>query len=168
MTLLSHIEERMRKEELFSRDRTPTRIRVLGALMYHAGASYCRGTEMLGCALRRSTTGIYHWRHCFNRPRKRGRRSPLTNRTSMPMVDASWSWPRWMSRRSNSSTWISPDHSNLDALLFLRTVLERCRGQLVVLVNRGPEYSLAFEWLECCVRQEIWAFGVLSKRCSSS
>jgi len=33
---------------------------------------------------------------------------------------------------------VSPGRSNLDALLFLETVRRRCRGQLVIVVDRGP------------------------------
>ena len=33
---------------------------------------------------------------------------------------------------------VSPGRSDLDALLFLKTVLKRCRGQPVIVVDRGP------------------------------
>jgi putative transposase len=36
---------------------------------------------------------------------------------------------------------VSPSRSDLDALLFLKTVLKRCRGQPVTFVDRGPWYT---------------------------
>jgi putative transposase len=39
----------------------------------------------------------------------------------------------------------SPGRSELDALLFLRTVLERCQGRPVVIVDRGPWYNWSLD-----------------------
>jgi putative transposase len=36
---------------------------------------------------------------------------------------------------------VSPGRSTLDALLFLKTVLKRCCGQHIVVVDRGPWYN---------------------------
>ena len=44
---------------------------------------------------------------------------------------------------------LSPGRSSLDALLFLRDVLERCRGRLLVRADRGPWYDWPLELLDC-------------------
>jgi len=52
----------------------------------------------------------------------------------------------------------SPGRSDLDALLFLRTFLERCRGGPVLIVDRGPWYNWSLDDLDlpCEVRRETW------------
>jgi len=51
----------------------------------------------------------------------------------------------------------SPGRSDLDALLFLKTVLKRRRGQPVVVVDRGPWYNWALDDLNLCeARRETW------------
>lgn len=45
---------------------------------------------------------------------------------------------------------VSPGRSDFDALLFLKTVLKRCRGQTVIVVDRGPWYNWALDDLDLC------------------
>jgi len=69
---------------------------------------------------------------------------------------------------------VSPGRSELDALLFLKTVLKRCRGQPVIVVDRGPWYNWALDDLNlsCESRRETWGerslveawFGLLTYR----
>lgn len=44
---------------------------------------------------------------------------------------------------------VTPGRSSLAALLFLRAVLEYCRGKPVFVVDHGPWYTWAFETPEC-------------------
>jgi len=64
---------------------------------------------------------------------------------------------------------VSPGRSDLNALLFLKQVLKRCRGDPVVLVDRGPWYNWPLDDLELCEsRRETWGGnGPLSKRGSA-
>ena len=52
----------------------------------------------------------------------------------------------------------SPGRSDLDAFLFLKTVLARCRGETVVRVDRGPWYNWPLNDLDllCQSRRETW------------
>jgi len=67
---------------------------------------------------------------------------------------------------------MSPGRSSLDALLFLTEVLKYCRGQPVVLADRGEWYNWALDLLECEPKREKWGdrslieawFGVLKFR----
>jgi len=45
---------------------------------------------------------------------------------------------------------VSPGRSDLDALLFIKQVLKRCRGQPVIVVDRGPWYNWALDDLDLC------------------
>ena len=52
---------------------------------------------------------------------------------------------------------VSLDPSDLDALLFIKQVLRRCRGEPVVLVDREPWYNWALDNLDLCEsRRETW------------
>jgi len=65
---------------------------------------------------------------------------------------------------------VSPGRSELDALLFLKTVLERCHGEPVILADRGPWYNWPFDDLElpCGSRRDTWGNDRSSKPSSSS
>ncbi|MFC6964776.1 DDE-type integrase/transposase/recombinase [Halocatena marina] len=64
---------------------------------------------------------------------------------------------------------VSPDRSDLDALLFIKQVLKRCRGQPVIVVDRGPWYNWALDNLDLYEsRRETWGNGHLSKPGSAS
>lgn len=51
---------------------------------------------------------------------------------------------------------ISPGRSSLDALLFRKEVLARCRGRPLVRADRGPWYDWPLELLECEYERETW------------
>jgi len=50
---------------------------------------------------------------------------------------------------------VSPGRSNLGALLFLREVLKRCRGRMLVQADRGPWYDWPLELLDCDSEREM-------------
>ena len=45
---------------------------------------------------------------------------------------------------------VFPEQSDLDALVFLKTVLKRYRGHPVIVVDRGPWYNWALDDLDLC------------------
>jgi len=51
---------------------------------------------------------------------------------------------------------VSPGRSSLDALLFLKEVLKRCRGRPLVRADRGPWYDWPLELLDCEAERETW------------
>jgi putative transposase len=53
---------------------------------------------------------------------------------------------------------VSPGRSDLNAFLFLKTVLQRCRGESVVLAARGPWYNCPLDDLDlpCGSWRETW------------
>lgn len=60
---------------------------------------------------------------------------------------------------------VSPGQSDLNVLLFLKTVLKRCRGKPIILVDRGPWYNWALDDLDlpCDSRREMWGNGLSLK-----
>jgi putative transposase len=58
---------------------------------------------------------------------------------------------------------VSPGRSSLDALLFLKTVMNRCRGKLLVNVDRGPWYNWALDLLNCDYEKETFGERSLSE-----
>jgi putative transposase len=58
---------------------------------------------------------------------------------------------------------VSPRRSDLDALLFIKQVLKCCRGDPIVLVDRGPWYNWPLDDL-CESRRETWEGGTVSRR----
>jgi hypothetical protein len=52
-----------------------------------------------------------------------------------------------------------------DGLFFIKQVLKRCRGDPVVLVDRGPWYNWPLDDLNLCEsRRETWGNGLWLKR----
>ncbi len=51
---------------------------------------------------------------------------------------------------------VSPGRSSLNALLFLKDVLERCHGQPAPAGDRGPWYDWPLELLNCEYERETW------------
>ena len=58
---------------------------------------------------------------------------------------------------------VSPGRSSLDALLFLRTVMSRCRGKPLVKVDPGPWYNWALDLLDCDYEKETFGERSLSE-----
>jgi len=58
---------------------------------------------------------------------------------------------------------VSPGRSSLDALLFLRTVMSRCRGKPLVKVDRGPWYNWALDTLDYDYEKETFGERSLSE-----
>lgn len=55
---------------------------------------------------------------------------------------------------------VTPGRSCLDALLFLKTVLEGCRGKPLLIIDHGPWYTWSLDLFECPLHLET--FGTRS------
>lgn len=51
---------------------------------------------------------------------------------------------------------VSPGRSNLDAFLFLKEILKRCRGRSLARADRGPWYDWSLERLDCEYERVTW------------
>lgn len=142
-----------------SREDTPTRERVEAAFLYQLGLSYRAVGEWLG----HSHQSVHEW---YTRladlfePAPDDHRTVVVDETKVGVEDEEvYVWAA-VTRASFEviHVEVSPGRSALDALLFLRTVLERCRGEPVVIVDRGPWYTSSLDNLDlpCEVRRETW------------
>lgn len=123
MVLLTHVVERVREEEIFLRERTPTEQKVLGALMYYAGMSYSGGAEILGYSHETLRQWYLAVARVF-RPRRLAR--PVFAVDEMKVnIDGRdvYVWAAFEVRTFEIVHLdVSPGLSSLDALVFLRVV----------------------------------------------
>ena len=134
--------EKARQQEVFSREDTPTERRVLAAFLHHAGLSYRRMEPFVD----RSYEAIRQWfhrlKHLFE-PGCRARQKVAVDETKIE-IDGEQHYV-WAAVDCETlevlAVDVSPGRSSLDALLFLRDVLKRCRGRPLVRADRGPWYD---------------------------
>jgi len=156
--MLGRMVEKARQEKVFSREDTPTERRVEVVFLYHAGLSLRRVERIVG----RSHEAVRQWyhrlAHLFD-PEPDHHSTVAVDKTTVNVEDGEvYVWAA-----VDVDTFevvyieVSPGRSDLDALLFLRTVLKRCRGEPVILVDRGPWYNWALDDLKLCEsRRETW------------
>lgn len=155
--MLDRMVEKAREQEIFSREDTPTERRVLAAFLYHAGLSY-RKIEPF---VERSYEAIRQWfhrlKHLFE-PDCRERHEVAVDETKID-VDGQTLYV-WAAVDCDTlevlHVDVSPGRSSLDALLFLKEVLTRCRGRPLVRADRGPWYDWPLELLDCDAERETW------------
>lgn len=170
--------EQAREEEIFSREDTPTDKRVEAVFLYHAGLSYRRVERVVG----RSHEAVRQWYHRLAHlfePDPDNHATVAVGETKVSVEDDEvYVWAAVdVGTFEVVHIEVSPGRSDLDALLFLKTVLKRCRGQPVIIVDRGPWDNWALDDLDLCEsRRETWGerslveawFGLFKYRTSSS
>lgn len=158
--MLDHIVEKAREHEVFSREDAPTEERVWAVFLYHAGLSFRR----VGAALGYSHEAVHQWYHQVGElfePEPVRRHAVAVDETKVHVAGREM----YVWAAVDVQTFevvhikVSPGRSDLDALLFLQTVLERCRGRPTIIVDRGKWYNWTLDDLElpCEVRRE--SFG---------
>ncbi|OYR69592.1 hypothetical protein DJ79_02540 [Halorubrum ezzemoulense] len=155
--MLDRMVEKARQQEVFSREDTPTERRVLAAFLYHADLSYRRIEPFVD----RSYEAIRQWFHRlehFFEPDCRARQEVAVDETKIE-IDGIKHYV-WAAVNCETlevlSVEVSPGRSSLDALLFLKDVLERCRGRPLVRADRGPWYDWPLERLDYEYERETW------------
>jgi putative transposase len=171
--MLDRMVKTVRQREVFCRADTPTEQRVLGAFLYHAGLSY-RKVERF---VERSYEAVRQWYHRLAdlfEPDCETRSAVAVDETKL-FVDGK---ERYVWAAIDTDTFevihveVSAGRSSLDALLFLKEVLKRCRGQPLIKADRGPWYDWPLAELPCDSERETWGkrslveawFGLLKYR----
>jgi len=166
--------EKVRDREIFCRERTSTEEKVLGAFLYQSGLSYRKVERFVD----RSYEAVRQWYHSlseFFEPREVERKVIAVDETKMKVdgeqvyvwagidVDTftnqrfvSHQTPRWFETFEVIHVDVSRGRSGLDAFLFLRELLKRCRGKPLIKVDRGPRYDWALETLGCDYDKETF------------
>ena len=127
---------------MFSREDTPTEERVEAAFLYHLGLSYRQVGEWLG----HSHQAVNEWYTALAdlfEPEPDEHGTVVVNETKVAVEDRKvYVWAA-LDRHTYEVIHVeaSPGRSDLDALLFLRIGLERCRGRAVIMVDCGPWYN---------------------------
>lgn len=156
--MLDDVIKQAREEEIFSRENTPTDQRVEAAFLYHAGLSRRRLEQVVG----RSHEAVRQWydrlAHLFDLDPDYHATVVVDETTVSVEDDEVYVWAAVdVDIFEVVYIEVSPGRSDLDALLFLKTVLKRCRGQSVIVVDRGPWYNWVLNDLDLCEsRGETW------------
>ena len=157
--ILDHIVEKAREQEIFSREDTQTEERVRAAFLYHLGLSY----RKVGRALGFSHEAVRQWYHkladLFD-PEPDTHQTIGVDETKIRIEDQEvYAWAAIdVDTFEAVHVTVTPGRSGLDALLFLRTTLDRCVGEPVILADRGPWYNWPLNDLNlpCTSRRETW------------
>lgn len=155
--MLSHMIQKVEEADIFCRDRTPIEVRVFGALSYYAGGSYRKVGALLGVSHEAVRQWFLRVEPLFEPPRRM--RPVVAVDETKVNIDGRrvYCWAAIdVQTLEIVHLDVTPGRSSLDALLFLRTVLERCRGKPLILVDRGPWYTWPLEQLGCRFRKETW------------
>jgi len=137
--MLDRMVEKAREQEVFSREDTPLRRRVLAAFLHHAGLSYRRIEPFVD----RSHEAIRQWfhrlKHLFT-PDCQEREEVAVDETKIE-VDGEEVYV-WAAVDCETlevlHVDVSPGRSSLGVLLFLNDVLKHCRGRPAPAGDRGP------------------------------
>ena len=155
--MLDRMVETARQREIFCREDTPTEQRVLAAFLYPAGLSYRKIEPFVD----RSYEAVRQWYHRLSglfEPDRDDRPVVAVDETKIAINGEE----RYVWAAIDTDTFeavhveVSAGRSSLDALLFLKEVLKRCRGQPLIKVDRGPWYEWPLEELPCEYEQETW------------
>ena len=157
LKMLNHIVEKARDREIFCREDTATEKRVLASFLYHAGLSY-RKIERF---VERSHVAVHDWYHRLSHlfeVERSNRNTVVVDETKLE-VDGEEVYV-WAGIDVETFEVIHVDvsrgRSSLDAFLFLRKLLKRCRGKPLIKVDRGPWYDWALETLGCDYEKETF------------
>ncbi|ELY69593.1 transposase, IS240 [Natrinema pellirubrum DSM 15624] len=141
--------------------------------MYHAVLSYRRIEPFVDRSYEAIRQWFYRLKDLFE-PGCRDRREVAVDETKIEIDgDEHYVWPAVdCETLKELAVEVSPGRSSLDALLFLKDVLERCRGRPLVRTDRGPWYDWPLELLDCEYERETWGnrslieawFGIFTYR----
>jgi putative transposase len=167
------VTRKVRQQEVFSREDTPTEQRVMAAFLYHAGLSYRKVDRVI----ERSYVGVHDWYHRLAHlfePDRTERPVVVVDETKLEVNgEEVYVWAAIdVDTFEVIHTEVSTGRSSLDALLFLKQVLKRCRGRPVIKTDRGPWYNWPAAELDCDHQHETWGdrslveawFGLLKYR----
>jgi len=172
--MLDRMIEKASEQDVFSRGDTPIERRVEAAFLYQVGLSYSRVERAVG----RSYEGVRHWyhrlAHLFD-PEPDHKSTVTVDEMKIRIEDVEvYIWAAIdVDTFEVVYIGVSPGHSDLDVLLFLKQVLKRCRGQPVIVGDCGPWYNWVLDDLDlpCNSRWDTWrndSSSKLSSACSNT
>jgi len=150
--VLHRVENAIESRKLFVRQRKSNWLRALGVVLYHLGLSLRDTSLVLDGIGGASHEAVRKWyarcRDIFT-VETRSRRAIAVDETKIK-IRGEWMF-LWAAIDIDSweilFVWVSQGRSGLEAISFLRKVLERCDGPPMVYVDRAPWYRWALERL---------------------
>lgn len=138
----------------FKRPRFPLSLKLEAVRVWLAGASLRKTAWSLKDQAVFSHEAVRQWshrlRHLF-RPKMVKRRLVVVDETSIHLANGREVFG-WAALDGDTKevllTWITQGRSSLEALLFMKNVVRRCRGDPFVMVDRGVWYPWALDTLD--------------------
>ena len=152
MGSLDWLLEAVRTSRVFKRNKVSLRHKVRACVMYMAGLSYRAMTERTGL-IPASHVAVHYWVRSLRRlmrvVKRRERRVVAVDETKLKLGGRQlyvWAAIDVDSREvlALDASW---QRSSLNAWLFLRKMLRRCKNKPLTLVDRGPWYPWALREL---------------------
>ena len=148
--MLNQLMEILNDRKIFVRQRKSNKIKALAILIYHAGLSYRKTSAIIGELESFSHEELRKWyKKCAGlfQPEKRTRRIIAVDETKIKKEGQQiYIWNAIdIEAKTIIAVHLSTTRTSLDAIHFLRLVLEACDNQPFILVDRGPWYRWAFQ-----------------------
>ena len=150
--MLDQLIELLKERKIFLRKRKDWKIKALSILLYHAGLSYRKTSKILSDFEDFSHEAARQWyircKDLFIVEKAR-RRAVAVDETKVKIENKQiYVWNAIdVDRRTILAVHVSTTRTSLDALYFLRKVLETCDNTPLILVDRGPWYNWALQRL---------------------
>ncbi len=150
--MLNQIVELLVDRKIFVRQRKKHETKVIAILVYHAGLSYRKTSQIIGNLESFSHESVRKWyMKCiaFFRPHRKQR----------PVIAVDETKVKWEGRQIyiwNAidiedhvvlAVYVSVSRTSFDAIYFLKKVLNYCENKPFILVDGGPWYRWAFQRL---------------------
>ncbi|MDG6901588.1 MAG: IS6 family transposase [Nitrososphaerota archaeon] len=135
---------------IFQRNKIPLETKVLACLLYLAGLSY-RGMTLQTGIIPACYRSVHYWVHQLkgirSRVQKRVRRVVAIDETKQKVNGRQlFVWDAIDTETKELlAVYASYQRSSINALIFVKMVLETCEGKPVILVDGGPWYPWALE-----------------------
>jgi transposase-like protein len=161
MGMLNQLMEILEDRKIFVRQRKTNKIKALAILIYHAGLSYRKTSAIIGELERFSHEALRKWyKKCAGlfQPGKQTRHVIAVDETKIKKEGQQiYIWNAIdIEAKTIIAVHISITRTSLDAVHFLRLVLNACDNQPFILVDRGPWYLWAFRRLRIQFQHETF------------
>lgn len=159
--MLNQLMEILEDRKIFVRQRKTNKIKALAILIYHAGLSYRKTSAIIGELERFSHEALRKWyKKCAGlfQPGKQTRHVIAVDETKIKKEGQQiYIWNAIdIEAKTIIAVHISITRTSLDAVHFLRLVLNACDNQPFILVDRGPWYLWAFRRLRIQFQYETF------------
>ena len=161
--MLNQIIELLKDRKIFLRQRKTNKTKALALLIYHAGLSYRKTSQIIGELESFSYEAMRKWYNkCKDifRPKKKVRRIIAIDETKIKQEGKQlYLWNAIdIDDHNIIATHLSTSRTSFDAIYFLRMTLKYCENKPLILVDRGPWYRWALKRMGLEYRHETFGW----------